>query len=133
MFRQLRPCLVLFAAFTLLTGVLYPAVVTLIAQGVFPFRANGSVIERDGRRVGSELIGQSFSDPKYFWGRPSATTPTPYNAASSAGSNLAPSNPDQIKAIKERTEALQKAHPEKGDAAVPADLVTASASGLDPH
>ena len=89
--EQLRPCLTVFVLLTLLTGIVYPGVVTLIAQGVFPHRANGSVIEREGKPAGSELIGQSFDDPRYFWGRPSATSPFPYNAASSTGSNL-PSN-----------------------------------------
>jgi K+-transporting ATPase ATPase C chain len=114
------------------TGVVYPALVTLIAQGLFPRQANGTTIERDGKTVGSELIGQEFTEEKYFWGRPSATTPA-YNGASSSGSNLGPTNPDQLKTVKERVEALRKAHPEKGDAPVPVDLVTASGSGLDPH
>ncbi|HXI30497.1 MAG TPA: potassium-transporting ATPase subunit C, partial [Vicinamibacterales bacterium] len=104
---------------------MYPAVVTLIGQGLFPRQVNGSVIEKDGTKVGSELIGQKFDDERYFWGRPSATTPE-YNGASSSGSNLGPTNPDQIKNVKDRIEALRRAHPEKGDAPVPADLVTAS-------
>jgi K+-transporting ATPase ATPase C chain len=132
MAREIRPAIVMFALLTVVTGVLYPAVVTLIGQGLFPRQANGSVIEVNDKKVGSELIGQEFTDAKYFWGRPSATTPA-YNGASSSGSNLGPTNPDQIKAVKERVEALRLAHPEKGDAPVPADLVTASASGLDPH
>jgi potassium-transporting ATPase KdpC subunit len=130
---HLRAGLTLFALLTLLTGVVYPLLVTLVAQGVFPHRANGSLVERGGRPAGSELIGQPFDKRWYFWGRPSATTPAPYNAASSTGSNLGPTNPDQLKAVKERVEAIRQAHPEKGDARVPVDLVTASASGLDPH
>jgi len=133
MLKQLRPAIVIFLVLTVLTGVVYPAAVTLIAHGLFPRQANGSVIEQNGRPVGSDLIGQSFDDPKYFWGRPSATSPMPYNGASSTGSNLGPTNPDQLKAVRERVEALRKAHPEKGDAPIPVDLVTASGSGLDPH
>jgi K+-transporting ATPase ATPase C chain len=132
MLREIRPAIVVFLLLTVVTGVVYPTVVTLIGQGVFPHAANGSVIEVNGKKVGSELIGQEFTDDKYFWGRPSATTPA-YNGASSSGSNLGPTNPDQIKNVKDRIEALRKAHPEKGDAPVPADLVTASGSGLDPH
>ncbi len=132
MVREIRSAFVVFVLLTVLTGVIYPAVVTLIGQGVFPRQVNGSVIERDGQKVGSELIGQEFSEEKYFWGRPSATTPA-YNGASSSGSNLGPTNPDQLKAVKERIEALRKAHPDRGDAPVPVDLVTASGSGLDPH
>jgi len=129
---QLRACLILFVLLTVLTGVVYPLVVTAIAQVVFPHRANGSIIERGGRPVGSELIGQSFDDPRYFWSRPSATGPTPYNAASSTGSNQGPTNPDLLKAVKERTEAIRAAHPDQ-TGPVPVDLVTASGSGLDPH
>jgi K+-transporting ATPase ATPase C chain len=132
MFAQLRALLVIFVLLTLLTGVVYPALATLIAQTVFPQAANGSVIQRDGLAVGSELIGQPFDDPKYFWGRPSATSPTPYNAAASTGSNLGPTNPAQLNAVRDRVEAMRNAHPDqKGP--VPVDLVTASASGLDPH
>lgn len=133
MLRELRPALVIFALLTVITGVLYPAAVTLIAQGVFPHQANGSVVTEGENKLGSELIGQPFDDAKYFWGRPSATSPVPYNGASSTGSNLGPTNPDQLKAVKERVDAIRKAHPEKGDAPVPVDLVTASGSGLDPH
>lgn len=129
--ERLRAGLVLFFLLTLVTGVAYPALVTLIAQGIFAHRANGSLIERDGKLVGSELIGQNFSDDRYFWGRPSGTTP-PYNAASSSGSNLGPTNPDQLKAVEERVAALRKAHPDQ-TGPVPVDLVTASGSGLDPH
>ncbi len=132
MFRLIRAGLVVFILLFVVTGLVYPAVVTLIAQGVWPHEANGSVIEVDGKKVGSELIGQKFDGDKYFWGRPSATTPE-YNGTASSGSNLGPTNPDQIKALKERVEAIRKAHPERGDAPVPVDLVTASGSGLDPH
>ncbi len=130
--QQLRAALVLFALLTLLTGVVYPAVVTLLATGLFPRQAGGSVIERDGKVVGSQLIGQPFDAPHYFWGRPSATTPFSYNAASSSGSNLGPTNPDLLKAVGERVEAMRKAHPDQAGP-VPVELVTASASGLDPH
>lgn len=129
---HLRPCLVLFVLLTLLTGVAYPALITVIAQAVFPDQANGSVIERDGKAVGSALIGQTFDDPTYFWGRPSATGPTGYNAAASSGSNLGPTNPMLLDAIKGRVAAIRAAHPDQ-TGLVPADLVTASASGLDPH
>jgi K+-transporting ATPase ATPase C chain len=132
MIRLIRACFVVFVLLTIVTGILYPALVTLIAQGVFPHEANGSVIDLNGKKVGSELIGQKFDSDKYFWGRPSATTPE-YNSAASGASNLGPTNPDQIKAVKERIDSIRKAHPEKGDAPVPIDLVTASASGLDPH
>lgn len=132
MFDHFRAAVVLFLILTVITGVVYPVVVTVVAQTVFPYRANGSVIERDGMPVGSELIGQSFSDPKYFWGRPSATSPQPYNAASSTGSNLGPTNPVLLQSIEERITAMRTAHlDQKGP--VPADLVTASASGLDPQ
>jgi K+-transporting ATPase ATPase C chain len=130
---QLRAAVVTFILLTVVTGVVYPAAVTLIAQGVFPHRANGSLIERDGKTIGSELIGQVFDDPRYFWGRPSATTPFGYNAGSSNGSNMGPTNPDQLKNVKDRVEALRQAHPDQKDKPVPVDLVTASASGLDPH
>ena len=129
---QLRPALTLFLALSLLTGLVYPLAVTGIAQLVFPERANGSLLVRDDRAVGSELIGQAFSDPKHFWSRPSATSPIPYNAANSAGSNLGPGNPALAEAVKARIEALRVADP-GNTAPVPVDLVTASASGLDPH
>lgn len=129
---HLRPCLVLFALLTLLTGVAYPALITVIAQVVFHDQANGSVLEQDGKAVGSELIGQTFDDPSYFWGRPSATGPTGYNAAASSGSNLGPTNPALLDAVKGRIEAIRAAHPNQ-TGPVPVDLVTASASGLDPH
>ncbi|HEV3181952.1 MAG TPA: potassium-transporting ATPase subunit KdpC [Steroidobacteraceae bacterium] len=128
----LRPALTLFLLLTVLTGILYPLVVTAIAQGLFPRQAAGSLIARAGRPVGSALIGQSFSDPGHFWGRPSATTPQPYNGTASTGSNLGPLNPALTDAIKERVAALRAA--DAGNAApIPVDLVTTSASGLDPH
>src|SRR6266478_108512 len=129
---QIRIGLILFFLFTLLTGLVYPLAITLIAQGAFPHRANGSVMERQGQPIGSELIGQPFDDPRYFWGRPSATEKVPYNAASSSGSNLGPTNPDLLKSVKERIEAIRQAHPDQ-EGPIPVDLVTASASGLDPH
>lgn len=128
----LRPAFILFFVLTLVTGVAYPLVVTGAAQLLFPARAAGSLILRDGKPVGSELIGQNFSDPKHFWGRPSATGPMPYNAAASSGSNQGPLNPALVDAVKGRVEAL-KAADAGNQAAVPVDLVTASASGLDPH
>ena len=128
----LRPALSLFALLSAITGLAYPLAVTAIAGVVFPDQATGSLILKDGKPVGSALIGQNFSDPKHFWGRPSATAPQPYNATASSGSNLGPLNPAQLDAVKGRIEALRVADP--GNAApVPADLVTASASGLDPH
>jgi len=129
MFRAAFVSLVLF---TVITGVVYPVVVTGIAQLVFPAQANGSLITKDGKVVGSALIGQPFDDPKYFWSRPSATSPFPYNAASSSGSNLGPTNPDLIKAVQGRVDALRAADP-GNTAPVPVDLVTSSGSGLDPH
>lgn len=129
---QLRPALTLFLLLSLITGLAYPLAVTGIAQMLFPQAANGSLIERGGKPVGSALIGQAFTDPGHFWGRPSATGPMPYNAANSSGSNLAPTAPALVDAVKARIEALRAADP--GNAApVPVDLVTASASGLDPH
>lgn len=129
---QLRPALVLFALLSLLTGLAYPLAVTGIAQLLFPAQANGSLIVRDARAVGSALIGQAFADPKHFWSRPSATSPMPYNAANSSGSNLGPLNPALADAVKARIEALRAADP-GNTAPVPVDLVTTSASGLDPH
>ena len=128
----LRPALVLLALLTLFTGVIYPLVITGVAQAIFPNKANGSLIVRDGQAVGSELIGQSFDDPAYFWGRLSATGPEPYNALSSSGSNLGPLNPALLDAVQARIDALQAADP-GSTAPVPVELVTASASGLDPH
>ena len=128
----LRPALVIFFVLTLLTGVAYPLVVTGAAKALFPVQAAGSLVVRDGKTVGSALIGQNFSNPKRFWGRPSATGPMPYNAAASSGSNQGPLNPALTDTVKGRVEALRAADP--GNAApVPLDLVTASASGLDPH
>lgn len=128
----LRPALVVFAVLTLLTGLAYPLVVTGAAQALFPGQSAGSLIVIDGKPVGSELIGQNFSDPKNFWGRPSATGPMPYNASASSGSNQGPLNPALTDAVKARVAALKAADPDN-TALVPVDLVTASASGLDPH
>jgi potassium-transporting ATPase KdpC subunit len=132
MFSHLRAALVSLIVLTVITGIVYPLVVTGIAQVVFPHQANGSLIVKDGKVVGSALIGQPFDDPKYFWSRPSATSPFPYNAGSSSGSNLSPTNPDLVKAVQARVDALRAADP-GNTAPVPVDLVTASASGLDPH
>ena len=132
MIKQLRPALVSLVALTLITGVIYPLVVTGIAQVVFPYQAGGSLLVSDGKPIGSRLIGQNFSDPKYFWGRPSATGPMPYNAANSGGSNQGPTHPALVEAVKSRVEALKAADPANG-APIPVDLVTASASGLDPE
>jgi K+-transporting ATPase ATPase C chain len=132
MWTQLRPALVSLAALTLITGLLYPLVVTGVAQVLFPRQANGSLILIDGKPVGSSLIGQPFDAPKYFWGRPSATSPFPYNAAASSGSNLGPTNDALIKAVQARIDALKAADPDN-PLPLPVDLVTASASGLDPH
>ena len=129
---HLRPALTMLLALTVLTGAVYPLMVTGLAQILFPRQANGSLIARDGKVIGAELIGQYFDEPKYFWGRPSATSPFPYNAAASSGSNLGPTNPALIEKIKERVAALRAADP-GNDAPVPVDLVTASGSGLDPH
>jgi len=132
MSRLIRNALVLLLGLSVVTGIVYPLVVTGLAQVLFPDRSNGSLIAHDGKPAGSELIGQAFSDPKYFWGRPSATAPFANNAASSIGSNLGPTNPALKEAIKQRVDALRAADP--GNAApVPVDLVTASGSGLDPH
>lgn len=128
----LRPALSLFILLSLVTGVLYPFAITGVAQTFFPHQANGSLIERDGHPVGSALIGQPFSDPKYLWGRPSATGPMPYNALASGGSNLGPTNPALIDAVRARLDALRATKPE-ATGAIPQDLVTTSASGLDPH
>ena len=127
----LRPALVLFAALTLLTGVAYPLLVTGIGRAVFPDQVSGSLVMSDGAAVGSSLIGQSFQDPKYFWGRISATSPMPNNGTGSGGSNLGPTNPALIDAVRGRIDAL-KADPDNF-LPIPVDLVTASGSGLDPH
>jgi len=126
-----RPTLVLFVALTAITGVAYPLAVTGIAKAVFPAQAAGSLIEKDGKTVGSLLIGQNFSDAKNFWGRPSATSPMADNAANSSGSNQGPLNPALIDAVKGRVAALKAADPDN-KLPIPVDLVTASASGLDP-
>jgi K+-transporting ATPase ATPase C chain len=128
---MLRPTVVLFLLLTALTGFAYPLLVTSIARAAFPDEASGSLIVRGGKPVGSRLIGQSFSDPKYFWSRPSATAPQPYNGTASGGSNLGPLNPALTDGIKARIAALKAASP-GNRAPVPVDLVTASASGLDP-
>ncbi len=132
MIKIIRNVIMSLLLFTILTGFIYPLVVTGIAQAIFPQQANGSIITKDGKAAGSELLGQQFEDPKYFWGRPSATTPYPYNGGASSGSNLGPNNPDLLKAVQGRVKALQDADPEN-TAKIPVDLVTASGSGLDPH
>ena len=128
----LRPALSVFVLLSAITGLAYPLAVTGIAGAVFPEQAAGSLIFQDGKPIGSSLIGQHFSDPTHFWGRPSATAPQPYNAPASSGSNQGPLNPALVEAVKARVEALRAADP-GNSAPVPADLVTASASGLDPH
>lgn len=128
----LRPAIVLFGVLSLLTGLAYPLAVNGLASSLFPAQAAGSLIERDGRPVGSSLIGQAFTDPRYVWGRPSATAPTPNNAMASGGSNQGPLNPALVDAVKARIAALREADP-SNTAPVPIDLVTASASGLDPE
>ena len=137
MVSQIRAALVVFAALTLVTGVAYPLLVTGISQAAFPHQANGSLVVRDGKTVGSELIGQSFDDPKYFWGRLSATSDSngkalPYNGGSSVASNLGPTNPALIDEVKGRVDALKSADPDNRSP-IPVDLVTSSGSGLDPH
>lgn len=132
MLTMIRNAFMLLVVFTMLTGLIYPMAVTGIAQAIFPDRANGSIIMKNGTPVGSKLIGQQFDDPKYFWGRPSATTPYPYNGGASSGSNRGPNNPDLLKAVQERVDALRKADP-ANTSNIPVDLVTASGSGLDPH
>lgn len=131
MFGQLLPAVRMLVVLSVLTGVIYPFLVTGIAQLAFPRAANGSLIEADGKAVGSSLIGQPFDDPKYFWSRPSATSPQPYNAGASSGSNQGPRNPALADAVKDRIKALTEADPDS-KAPVPVDLVTASGSGLDP-
>ena len=129
--RTIRPAATLLALMTVLLGIAYPAVITGIAKVAFPRQAAGSLVTRDGKLVGSTLIGQAFSDPKFFWGRPSATAPQPYNGLASTGSNLGPLNPALIDAVKANSKALHEADPENTQP-IPVDLVTASASGLDP-
>jgi K+-transporting ATPase ATPase C chain len=130
--EQLRPAVALLVMLTVITGGLYPLAVTGLAQAIFPRQSNGSLIIRDGKTLGSELIGQPFSDPGYFWGRLSMTSPFQYNAAASQGSNLGPRNPGLVRLAQGRIDALRAADP-GNTAAIPVDLVTASASGLDPH
>lgn len=130
--RELRPALVVFGLLTLLTGLVYPLVVTGVGQAAFHRKANGSIILSGERAVGSSLLGQPFSDPKYFWSRPSATGPRPYNGAVSSGSNQGPINPALETAVRDRIAALRTSDP-ANTAPVPVDLVTASGSGLDPH
>lgn len=132
MVSQFRPAIVLLAIMTVLTGIIYPFVITLVGQIAFPLEANGSLLVQNGKVLGSTLIGQSFEDPKYFWGRPSATSPVAYNASASGGSNLGPTNPALARAVQVRAEALRAADP-SNMAPIPVDLVTASGSGLDPH
>lgn len=132
MSKLLRQAFVLLLMMTVITGVLYPLAATGLAQLIFPQQANGSLIVKDGKPVGSALIGQSFTDPKYFWGRPSATSPNAYNASASSGSNQGPTNPALTDAVKQRIAALRAADP-TNIAPVPVDLVTASGSGLDPQ
>ncbi|HEV3181597.1 MAG TPA: potassium-transporting ATPase subunit KdpC [Steroidobacteraceae bacterium] len=131
-FASIRAALVLFLLLTVLTGFLYPLIVTGLAQLLFPARAAGSIVTRDGHAVGSRLIGQSFTDPRYFWSRPSATTPQPYNGTASTGSSLGPLNPTLLDAVKARVAVLRAADP-GNRAPVPIDLVTSSGSGLDPE
>ena len=128
----LRPAISLFVSLSVITGIVYPVAVTGIAQAVFPAAAAGSLIVKDGKPVGSELIGQNFVDPKHFWGRPSATSPQPNNGMASGGSNQGPLNPALVDAVKGRIDALKAADPDN-KLPIPADLVTASGSGLDPH
>jgi K+-transporting ATPase ATPase C chain len=132
MLKELKPAALLLVLLTVLTGAIYPALVTGLAQALFPQQANGSLIEQDGKVVGSALIGQPFSDPKHFWTRPSATGPVPYNAGASTGSNLGPLNPDLEEAVKARIDALTASDP-ANTSPIPVDLVTTSGSGLDPH
>ncbi len=132
MVKLIRHALVMLGLMTVITGVAYPLAVTGLAQLLFPAQANGSLIAKNGKPVGSTLIGQPFSDPRYFWGRPSATTPQPNNGVNSTGSNLGPTNPALTDAVKQRIQALHAADP-GNTASVPVDLVTASGSGLDPE
>jgi potassium-transporting ATPase KdpC subunit len=130
--EQLKTAILILILLTIITGIVYPCLITAIAQSSFRYQANGSLIVRGGKVVGSSLIGQQFDDPKYLWGRLSATSQVQYNAAASSGSNLGPSNPALVEAVKGRAEALRSADP--GNARpVPIDLVTSSGSGLDPH
>lgn len=130
--KTLYPAVILILLLTIVTGLAYPLLITGVAQSVFPDKANGSLIMKNDQAVGSRLIGQNFTEPKYFWGRPSATSDFPYNAQASGGSNLGPSNPALVDNVKERLAKLKAADPEN-TASIPVDLVTSSASGLDPH
>ena len=130
---QIKNSILFVAVFTVLCGLLYPGAMTLVGQLVFPRQAAGSMLVVDAKTVGSELIGQPFDDPKYFWSRPSATSPFAYNASNSSGSNLGPTNPAFISGIKANVDAMRKGNPDMAAAPVPMDLVTASGSGLDPH
>jgi potassium-transporting ATPase KdpC subunit len=132
MLSHLRPAFTSLAVISVITGIAYPFVVTGISQAIFPGQANGSLIAKAGKIAGSSLIGQQFTDPKHFWGRPSATSPYAYNAASSGGSNQGPANPALIDAVTARVKALKEADP-GNNRPIPVDLVTASGSGLDPH
>ncbi|MEQ1802984.1 MAG: potassium-transporting ATPase subunit KdpC [Gammaproteobacteria bacterium] len=132
MLQEIRPALVIFILLTLVTGLVYPGLVTLIGTAAFPDQATGSIVTSGDRRVGSRLLGQQFSRPGYFWGRPSATGPQPYNGGASSGSNQATTNPGLAAAVKDRVAALRAADPDNRHP-VPVDLVTASGSGLDPH
>ena len=133
MVRQIKTAIIFLAVFTIITGIIYPLIVTAVAQAAFRHQANGSLIKsKDGKYLGSELIGQQFDEAGYFWGRPSATTPVPYNAASSSGSNYGPLNPTLTDEVQNRIEALMEADPNNTQP-IPVDLVTRSASGLDPH
>jgi potassium-transporting ATPase KdpC subunit len=128
--KQCKPALLVLVVLTLLTGAVYPGLITGLAQILFPGQANGSLLEKDGKVIGSARIGQPFADPYHFWGRPSATSPKPYDASASSGSNLGPTNPDYLVTVAQRAVALQR---ENGEDPVPVELVTASGSGLDPH
>lgn len=132
MWQSIRTAILLFAVMTLLTGILYPLAVTGLAQALFPRQANGSLMKIPEEKMASELIGQPFSEPRYFWGRPSSTTPAAYNGASSVGSNWGPSNPALLEAVQKRVTAIRSADPDN-QRPIPVDLVTASGSGLDPH
>jgi K+-transporting ATPase ATPase C chain len=132
MLKQIRPAIIALIVMTVLTGLVYPLVITGLAQAFFPHQANGSLITENGKVAGSALIGQQFSDPKYFWGRLSATNPYPYNAAASSGSNLGPTNPALLEEVQARINALKAADPGNTDP-IPVDLVTSSGSGLDPE
>jgi potassium-transporting ATPase KdpC subunit len=132
MAQQLKPALIMLLFFTCLTGIAYPLFVTFGAQMLFPNQANGSLIMSEKQVIGSELIGQPFTQPDYFWGRPSATSPSAYNAGASSGSNLGPNNPNLTIVVKQRIKALRQLDP-KNTQPIPVDLVTTSASGLDPH